>query len=501
MPLANGAVFAGYTIVRSLGSGAMGEVYLAEHPRLPRADALKVLPESMTADSQYRERFNREADLAAGLFHPHIVSVHDRGEFNGRLWISMDYVEGTDVAQLMRDRYPAGMPTDEALTIVTAVAGALDYAHHRGLVHRDVKPSNILLTRPDDEGERRILLADFGIARPLADVSGLTATNVTLGTVAYAAPEQLLGKDIDGRADQYALAATAFHLLTGAPPYRGTNAVLVISQHLTAIPPKLSDRRPDLARLDDAMSTALAKDPSDRFARCREFARALSGQQAIGTSIGDRETEVGITASTVTLPPEPPPASMGGTRRWWQHPATVIAASMSLLLVGALIFVGIQASRNRQSPPTGTASASPTLTPTFTPQPTPLSPTAATPAPSPPLTSSSSTVAVPSTSSPPAGGAEGFLCNASNAARLGYDPNTGKEKVCVNQALTPSMPPTWEWAEPPPMTTGVHATGTSCDMRLDSMSRSTDGYLISCQPIHRGDPYGGYWQHYMGPIE
>jgi serine/threonine protein kinase, bacterial len=147
MPLAEGVVFAGYRIIGTLGSGGMGEVYLAEHPRLPRRDALKILPESLTADSDYRERFNREAELAARLFHPHIVGVHDRGEFDGRLWISMDYVDGTDVAQLARARCPAGMPVDEALTIVTAVAGALDYAHQRDLLHRDVKPANILLTR------------------------------------------------------------------------------------------------------------------------------------------------------------------------------------------------------------------------------------------------------------------------------------------------------------------------------------------------------------------
>ena len=245
MPLSGGTVFAGYKIISSLGAGGMGEVYLAQHPRLPRQDALKVLPEMLTADSEFRERFNREADLASRLFHPHIVGVHDRGEFDGRLWISMDYVDGTDAARLLRSTYPAGMPQDEALSIVTAVAGALDYAHQRGLLHRDVKPANILLTEPDDEGERRILLADFGIARQLADISGITATNMTVGTVAYAAPEQLMGAAIDGGADQYALAATAFHLLTGSPPYQHSNPVAVISQHLSAAPPKLSDRRPE----------------------------------------------------------------------------------------------------------------------------------------------------------------------------------------------------------------------------------------------------------------
>ena len=126
----------------------------------------------------------------------------------------MDYVEGTDAGQLVKDRYPAGMPVQDVCAIVTAIADALDYAHKRGLLHRDVKPANILLTEPED-GKRRILLADFGIARPLGDISGLTATNFTVGTLAYAAPEQLMGADIDGRADQYALAATAYHLLTG----------------------------------------------------------------------------------------------------------------------------------------------------------------------------------------------------------------------------------------------------------------------------------------------
>jgi serine/threonine-protein kinase len=184
------------------------------HPRLPRRDALKILPTDVSADDEFRERFNREADLAATLFHPHIAGVHDRGEVEGQLWIAMDFIDGTDAARLMRDRYPAGMPADEVVQIVTAVASALDYAHHHDPLHRDVKPANILLSRPDDEGDRRIFLSDFGIARQLGEVSGLTATNITVAAVPYAAPEQLKGEDIDGRADQYALAATAFHLLS-----------------------------------------------------------------------------------------------------------------------------------------------------------------------------------------------------------------------------------------------------------------------------------------------
>jgi serine/threonine-protein kinase len=284
--LATPTSFAGYTILRLLGSGGMADVYLAKHPRLPRHDALKILSEGTTADEEFRERFNREADLAATLWHPHIVAVHDRGEFDGHLWIAMDYVEGTDAARLMRERFRGGMAEADVCAIVTAVAGALDYAHSRGLLHRDVKPANILLTHPDED-DRRILLADFGVARQLADISGITETNVAVGTVAYAAPEQLVGSNIDGRADQYALAASAFHLLTGVPPFQNPNPVAVISQHLHAAPPRLSDYRPDLAGLDEVFFKALAKEPGERFDRCRQFAAAV-GEQVSGCADGAR---------------------------------------------------------------------------------------------------------------------------------------------------------------------------------------------------------------------
>jgi serine/threonine protein kinase, bacterial len=155
MPLAEGETFAGYTILRLLGAGGMGEVYLAQHPRLPRHDALKVLPASVSSDTEYRARFEREADIAATLWHPHIVGVHDRGEFDGQLWIAMDYVDGTDAAE------------------------ALDYAHQRHLLHRDVKPANILVSK-QESSEERILLADFGIARWDNDASGLTQTNIAV---------------------------------------------------------------------------------------------------------------------------------------------------------------------------------------------------------------------------------------------------------------------------------------------------------------------------------
>jgi serine/threonine protein kinase, bacterial len=301
MPLVQGEEIAGYTIVRSLGAGGMGEVYLAQHPRLPRYDALKVLSAAVCADDEYRTRFNREADIAATLWHPHIVAVHDRGEFDGRLWIAMDYVEGTDAQQLLSRRYPKGMPPDAVVRIITAVAEALDYAHQRQLFHRDVKPANILLPQAGDN-EQRIMLADFGIARRAGDSSGLTATNMTVGTVAYAAPEQLRGQEIDGRADQYALAATAYQLLTGRPPFQHANPAVVISSHLTAEPPAIGKVRPELAGLHPAFIRGLAKSPDDRFDRCIDFARALDHRlSAAATELGvDEPTQLAQPAASRT---------------------------------------------------------------------------------------------------------------------------------------------------------------------------------------------------------
>ena len=360
MPLEIGQVFAGYKIVRVLGAGGMGTVYLAAHPRLPREDALKVLPPDLTTDPEFRGRFVREAELAAGLIHPHIVGIHDRGEEDGQFWISMDYVAGADVARVLLEDYPNGMPVHEAMSITTAVASALDYAHHRELLHRDVKPANILLTDPDGQ-ERRVYLADFGIARRMEDAAGLTATNMTVGTVAYAAPEQLRGEWIDGRADQYALACTAFHLLTGAPPYVHSNPAVVITQHVTAPPASIGARRPELAALDSVFATAMAKKPSGRFRSCGEFAEQLSRQLRPGASysrdIAVPETRPihGITAPTVWTPAAPP---IGKRRRR----GVVIGA-----LVGAALLIagGVFAAVKLTEKPNPTAMAGP-FTGTYT---------------------------------------------------------------------------------------------------------------------------------------
>ncbi len=350
MPLNNGDVFAGFTIVRRLGSGGMGEVYLAKHPRLPRRDALKVLPAALTADREFRERLSREADIAAELWHPHIVGIHDRGEFEGQLWLSMDYVEGTDAAELLRSRYPNGMPRDEAFAIISAVADALDYAHLRGLLHRDIKPANILLTDTDPRG-RRILLADFGIARQIGDISGLTATNMVMGTTAYAAPEQLMGKDIDGRADEYALGCTAFHLLTGKAPYDDSNAAVVISQHLSAPPPLIGPRRPDLADLDAVMSRVLAKDPADRYPNCSAFAAALTGRPGVGAA--DTVAGNAAAAPTGALAPPAQPAPQKPPRR--RRRMVLLSAVAALVLL--VLAVGGQALRHKASESTSDAAA------------------------------------------------------------------------------------------------------------------------------------------------
>ncbi|MDT5257594.1 MAG: serine/threonine protein kinase, bacterial [Mycobacterium sp.] len=343
--LHEGQVFAGYTIIRRLGSGGMGHVYLAQHPRLPRHDALKILPTELTANDEFRQRFNREADLAASLYNEHIVGIHDRGEYERRLWISMDYVEGTDAAKLLRTNYPSGMPKADVVEIISAVADALDYAHSRGLLHRDVKPSNILLT--DARPRRRVLLADFGIARELGEISGLTATNMLVGTTAYCAPEQLQGANLDGRADQYALGCTAFDLLAASAPFHHSNPAVVITQHLSAPPPQISERRPELADLNGAIAKALAKKPDDRYPTCADFAAALRSQldtaasevAAGPTDVIAAPTEVIASPSSASrASPNVRSRSSGG-----RGPAMVIAALVVVALVAVGAYVGVRA--------------------------------------------------------------------------------------------------------------------------------------------------------------
>jgi hypothetical protein len=363
--LEDGEVFAGYTIVRTLGAGGMGHVYLARHPRLPRRDALKILPSNLTADREFRQRFNREADLAAGLYHEHIVGIHDRGEYQGQLWISMDYVEGTDAAKLLCTQYPSGMPKADVVEIISAVADALDHAHSRGMLHRDVKPANILLGSISPASpRRRILLADFGVAREMGEISGLTATNMLVGTTAYCAPEQLQGNDLDARADQYALGCTAFNLLTGSAPFQASNPAVVISQHLSAPPPLVSERRPELAELDAVIAKAMAKNPKERYATCWDFASALAGQAV--TAPADVAGPTEVIAGPTELIAAPEKASEGSEKAHsnWRGPAMVIAALVAVALVAVAAVVGVRMLGARASQQNSSAPSASVVPPT-----------------------------------------------------------------------------------------------------------------------------------------
>ncbi|MFF2088758.1 ADP-ribosylglycohydrolase family protein [Nocardia sp. NPDC058176] len=271
-----GEVFAGFVIERELGRGGMGAVFAARDRRLPRLIALKVMHRDLFADGEIRARFEREADLIAQLDHPNIITVYDRGVDEERLWIAMQFVDGIDAAAV-----PVPEVGIERITqIATQTASALDYAHHKGVLHRDVKPANILLSRTAGVGagfDERVLLTDFGIAKLLDDTGGLTRTGQFTATIAYASPEQLSSAPMDHRGDQYSLACTVFRLLTGTGPFDAPNPATVMLGHLNEPPPAASTRRTTLpAAVDAVLTKAMAKDPTHRFPTCTDFATALT---------------------------------------------------------------------------------------------------------------------------------------------------------------------------------------------------------------------------------
>ncbi|MGY0503330.1 serine/threonine-protein kinase [Nocardia sp. FBN12] len=267
-----GEVFAGFAIERLLGQGGMGAVYLAHHPRLPRRTALKLLNRDLFSDREVRTRFEREADLVAQLDHPNIVTVYDRGAEGDQLWISMQHIDGDDA----RTVSPRDLPAERAIQIIEGVAAALDYAHRKGIIHRDVKPANILLEHSEPGQQGRIFLADFGIARLHQESSRLTQTGTFNATLAFASPEQLTGATIDGRTDQYSLACSLYWLLTGAGPFDMAHPGEVIRGHLQLPPPSLSAARPGVSvAMDTTLAKGMAKHPDGRFASCTEFATAV----------------------------------------------------------------------------------------------------------------------------------------------------------------------------------------------------------------------------------
>ncbi|MFF2395607.1 serine/threonine-protein kinase [Nocardia sp. NPDC058114] len=272
MTVSEGMDFAGYRLERRLGMGGMGTVYLAQHPRLPRKDALKVLSDRHSGDAVFRERFLREATIAARLNHPNLVAVRDRGQHGGRLWIAMQYVDGVDLAQLIR-RGPGALPLERTVRIVAEAAKGLDLLHRKGVLHRDVKPANILVAEQDGRPDR-VLITDFGIARPADAPKDSTGAGLS-ATLAYAAPEQINGGAIDHRSDVYALGCVLYELLTGSVPFPRDTPAAVMYAHLNEAPPALD--KPGLPPgFDQVIATALAKNPGDRYPTCGALAAAAS---------------------------------------------------------------------------------------------------------------------------------------------------------------------------------------------------------------------------------
>ncbi|MHA6784240.1 serine/threonine-protein kinase [Pseudonocardia saturnea] len=260
-------MFGPYRLDGLLGQGGMGRVYRAFDTDQDRPVALKVLPAALSADPEYRQRFRREAKVASQLTDPHVVPIHRHGEIDGQLFLDMRLVDGDDLSKVLRRDGPPG--PDAAVRVVEQVASALDAAHDAGLVHRDVKPANVFLTRRD----RFAYLGDFGIARD-ATSSTLTATGTTLGTLDYMAPERFLGRPVDARADVYALACLLYETLTGRKPFAGDELPALMNAHLNLPPPRPSDVRRLPPGLDAVVARGMAKDPAYRFASAGELARA-----------------------------------------------------------------------------------------------------------------------------------------------------------------------------------------------------------------------------------
>ena len=268
-----GTELAGYRIDSLLGWGGMSVVYLAEDLRLKRRVALKLLAASLAEDESFRDRFLLESELAASIDHPNIIPIYEAGATDDLLFIAMRYVEGRDLNGRLRH---GRLDPADAIGILAQLASALDAAHARGLVHRDVKPSNVLLdvgARPD--GSDHVYLADFGLTRRVSEETGLGSDGQLLGTIDYVAPEQIAGEEIDGRADVYSLGCVLYECLVGQPPFRRDSELAVVFAHLETESPSPSAGRPELpAALDAVIARALAKEPEQRYATCSELARA-----------------------------------------------------------------------------------------------------------------------------------------------------------------------------------------------------------------------------------
>jgi serine/threonine protein kinase/DNA-binding beta-propeller fold protein YncE len=287
----------GYRIEALLGRGGMGVVYRAYDPRLKRNVAAKLIAPELSEDARFRERFLSETELAASLEHPNVVPVHDAGEVDGQLYLVMRYVEGGELKRLLQSEGPLG--PGRTIAICGQVGAALDAAHARGLVHRDVKPSNVLL-----DGHGHAYLADFGLSRRLADAGSPGVDARSVGTPAYASPEQIRGADVDGRGDVYALGCLVYECLTGRPPFPRSSELAVLFAHLEEPPPKPSEDSPDLpAGIDAVVATAMAKRPDDRYVSCSQLIEA--SRDALGldpsTATSDRKALMLSTAGVAIV--------------------------------------------------------------------------------------------------------------------------------------------------------------------------------------------------------
>ncbi len=277
-----GTEVAGYRIERLIGRGGMSVVYLAEHLRLGRKVALKILAPELAENQKFRDRFLRESKVAASIDHPNIVPIYDADESEGLLYIAMRYVEGTDLHDLIRAE--GALEPVRTASIVGQVASALDAAHATGLVHRDVKPGNVLLT-PDEH----VYLSDFGLTKRALSVSGLTQTGQLVGTIDYVAPEQIKGDPVDARADVYSLGCILFECLTGEVPYPREMEVAVLWGHVQEAPPSVTAERPDLPEeLDDVVTHAMAKEPDERTPSAGAVATELRAALGLEAPTGVR---------------------------------------------------------------------------------------------------------------------------------------------------------------------------------------------------------------------
>ena len=316
-----------YELEELVGTGGMSSVYRARDRLLERQVAIKVLHEHYSRDDDYVERFRREARAAAKLSHPNIVTVIDRGEAGGRQFIVFEFVDGENLKQLVTSR--GRLPVRDALELGIQIGRALAFAHAQGLVHRDVKPQNVLLGNGD------VKVTDFGIARSIDVPVGLTQTGTVLGTSEYISPEQATGRQVDTRTDIYSLGAVLYELLAGQPPYSGDSFVAVAMRHVNDPVPGITHARPDVPlRVDAALRRAMAKDPDDRFQTMEELVAELS---ACLEGLGDLDDD----RTVIVAPPVQPRARPQRRRRRWS-PLAFLLVAVAAVAVAVGAYYGVR---------------------------------------------------------------------------------------------------------------------------------------------------------------